>query len=66
MTTRYAHLSKILVREGEEVANGAIVGRVGSSGRSTGPHLHYEVRKRGAAVNPLKFISVGRRIRELL
>ena len=66
LTTRYAHLSRILVRKGDEVADGDIVGRVGSSGRSTGPHLHYEVRKDGVAVNPLKFISVGRRITQLL
>ena len=66
LTTRYAHLSRILVREGDEVADGDIVGRVGTSGRSTGPHLHYEVRKDGVAVNPLKFISVGRRLTQLL
>ncbi|WP_309085414.1 peptidoglycan DD-metalloendopeptidase family protein [Chelativorans sp.] len=66
ITTRYAHLSRILVRKGEEIRNGALIGRVGSSGRSTGPHLHYEVRKNGRAVNPLKFLSVGRRIAALL
>jgi murein DD-endopeptidase MepM/ murein hydrolase activator NlpD len=52
MTSWYAHLSKIAVRRGQCVAAGAIVGRVGSSGRSTGPHLHFELRLRGAAVNP--------------
>lgn len=65
-TTRYAHLSKILVKKGDAVENGAVIGRVGSSGRSTGPHLHYEVRRNGKAVNPLPFISAGTQIAEYL
>ena len=51
--TYYAHLSHIGVHVGERVAAGRRIGRVGSSGESTGPHLHFEVRRRGAAVNPL-------------
>ena len=51
--TRYAHLSRILVAPGEQVAAGERVGLVGSTGFSTGPHLHFEVRVRGAAVDPL-------------
>jgi murein DD-endopeptidase MepM/ murein hydrolase activator NlpD len=51
--TLYAHLESIAVRVGEEVSGGAVLGRVGSSGNSTGPHLHFEVRVRGAAVDPL-------------
>ena len=51
--TWYAHLSRVSVRRGQRVGTGARIGRVGSSGRSTGPHLHFEVRYRGAAVNPL-------------
>jgi peptidoglycan hydrolase-like protein with peptidoglycan-binding domain len=51
--TMYAHLSKIRVRRGQRVSAGTVVGRVGSSGASTGPHLHFEVRVRGAAVDPL-------------
>jgi Membrane proteins related to metalloendopeptidases len=66
ITTRYAHLSKIMVQVGAHVEKGGIVGRVGSSGRSTGPHLHYEVRRNGRAVNPLTFISAGRRIQKYL
>jgi peptidoglycan hydrolase-like protein with peptidoglycan-binding domain len=49
----YAHLSRIAVRRGETVPARALVGRVGASGNATGPHLHFEIRVRGAAVNPL-------------
>lgn len=51
--TRYAHLSRIHVIAGQSVANGAVIGRVGSTGRSTGPHLHYEVLVEGRPVDPL-------------
>lgn len=61
-TTRYAHLSEILVGVGQTLASGDIVGRTGSSGRSTGPHLHYEVRHNGDAVDPLTFLTVGKKI----
>lgn len=50
--TRYAHLSATAVRAGQSVTNGQIVGYVGSTGRSTGPHLHYETRKDGRAMDP--------------
>jgi murein DD-endopeptidase MepM/ murein hydrolase activator NlpD len=56
LVTRYAHTSKILVREGDLVQRGRKIGEVGSTGRSTGPHLHFEVRFRGAAQNPNKFL----------
>ena len=52
MTSWYAHLSRIGVRRGACVAAGALIGRVGSTGESTGPHLHFELRLRGAAVDP--------------
>ena len=58
-TTRYAHLSAISVKEGEQVAAGTIIGHVGSSGRSTGPHLHYETRRGGKALDPVIFLGVS-------
>lgn len=66
MTTRYAHLSKITVKTGDRVERGTIVGKAGSSGRSTGPHLHYEVRRNGTAIDPLRFIKAGKKIANLL
>ena len=49
----YAHLSRVDVQVGQDVRTGTLVGRVGSTGDATGPHLHFEVRVRGAAVDPL-------------
>jgi len=60
--TRYGHLSAIDVEVGQSVRIGQIVGRVGSTGRSTGPHLHYETRVDGDAVDPQKFLRAGVRL----
>jgi murein DD-endopeptidase MepM/ murein hydrolase activator NlpD len=59
ITTRYAHLSAISVYAGDTVRRGDKLGEVGSTGRSTGPHLHYEVRRRGDALDPVRFIRAG-------
>ncbi|RUW44526.1 M23 family metallopeptidase [bacterium M00.F.Ca.ET.141.01.1.1] len=64
--TRYGHLSEIDVTVGEKVDAGAIIGKTGSSGRSTGPHLHYEVRHNGEAIDPLRFLTVGRKVAQYL
>lgn len=66
LSTRYAHMSRIRVRQGDRIDTGDVVGEVGSSGRSTGPHLHYEVRRNGNAVDPLRFLKAGRKIAGLL
>jgi murein DD-endopeptidase MepM/ murein hydrolase activator NlpD len=57
ITTRYGHMSAILVRSGQHVTRGQQIGRMGSTGRSTGDHLHYEVRIDGRAVNPIPFMK---------
>ena len=62
--TRYAHLSTILVRPGERVAIGARIGGMGSTGRSTGPHLHYEVWVNGRAQNPDRFLKAGKYVQQ--
>lgn len=59
ITTRYGHLSKIIVTENGRVRRGQIIGLMGSTGRSTGPHLHYEVRIDNHAVNPVPFLTTA-------
>ena len=64
ITTRYGHMSAILVNAGQTVQPGDILGRVGSTGRSTGPHLHYETRIGGEAVDPHRFIVAGQKFKQ--
>lgn len=60
VSTRYAHLSQILVKEGQRVRKGEAIGIQGSTGRSTGPHVHYEVRYQDRIMNPKGFLKAGR------
>jgi murein DD-endopeptidase MepM/ murein hydrolase activator NlpD len=57
LRTRYGHLSSIIVAPGDSVVPGQLIGKVGSTGRSTGPHLHYEVRVDGVATDPTPFLA---------
>ena len=62
LSTRYGHMSEIHVRVGDTIKIGQVIGAVGSTGRSTGPHLHYETRIDGEAVDPQKFLRAGVRL----
>ncbi len=62
LVTRYAHLSAILVETGQQIGAGELIGKVGSSGRSTGPHLHFEVRRDDLALDPAAYLRVGQRL----
>ena len=63
--TVYGHLRKFVVKRGERVKKGDIIGYLGNTGRSTGPHLHYEVRRWGRSLNPLRFIKAERKLARL-
>jgi murein DD-endopeptidase MepM/ murein hydrolase activator NlpD len=66
VTTRYGHMSRIVARVGDRVTRDTVIGEVGSTGRSTGPHLHYETRLNGAPLNPVNYINAGNRLASLL
>jgi murein DD-endopeptidase MepM/ murein hydrolase activator NlpD len=66
LTTRFGHMSRILVGEGDMVEPGQIIGLSGSTGRSTGPHLHYEVRRNGDPVDPMRFLNAGMKLTPLI
>ncbi len=66
LTTRYGHMSRVLVKVGDEVASGDVIGLSGNTGRSTGPHLHYEVRRNGEAVDPMIFLNAGMKLTTLI
>jgi murein DD-endopeptidase MepM/ murein hydrolase activator NlpD len=66
IVTRYGHMSKILVKAGQKVDIGTKIGLVGTTGRSTGPHLHYEVRVEGDAIDPMPFIRAGTELRGII
>ncbi|GLQ09666.1 membrane protein [Devosia yakushimensis] len=66
LITRYAHLSGFLSEVGQRVNTGSPIAKVGSTGRSTGPHLHFEVRRDDMAINPKTFIEAGKRLTALL
>jgi murein DD-endopeptidase MepM/ murein hydrolase activator NlpD len=66
IVTRFGHLSEIAVKVGQAVTKGTIIGRAGSSGRATGPHLHYEVRINDDPTDPTRFLTAGEKLLPLL
>jgi murein DD-endopeptidase MepM/ murein hydrolase activator NlpD len=64
--TRYGHMSEIDVKVGQQVKLGETLGKVGTTGRSTGPHLHYETRIDGEPVDPQKFLTAGTKLADTL
>ncbi len=56
IVTKYGHMAKLLVKRGDQVKRGDVIGLLGNTGKSTGPHVHYEVRVNGVPVNPMHYI----------
>jgi len=65
LVTRYAHASRVMVKKGDLVRRGQVIAEVGSTGRSTGPHLHFEVLVQGVYQDPKKFLEAGRHLPKL-
>lgn len=66
LVTRYAHMSAIMVHDGQKISAGQRLGSSGSTGRSTGPHLHFEVRRGDTAIDPARFLTAGRNLAKFL
>ncbi len=66
LSTRYAHLSRIMVEKGQRVMAGDVIAKSGNTGRSTGPHLHYEIRRNGKAIDPMRILKAAYQLRPLL
>lgn len=66
ITTRYAHLSRIMVKKGQRVTKGTRIGKIGSTGRSTGPHLHYEVRRNKRVLDPIRYVRLEKKLKPYL
>lgn len=66
IVSRYAHMSKILVKKGDKISRGQVIGLVGSTGRSTGPHLHFEVLVDGRQKNPARFLQLAKELQKLM
>ena len=62
VSTLYGHLHKLMVKKGEFVKEGQVIGKMGATGRAVGAHLHYEIKVNNKSVNPSKFISIGREL----
>ena len=62
--TKYAHLNKSLVKKGDAVSRGQVIGLLGSTGRSTGPHVHYEIHYNDKLVNPIRFVRIARYLKK--
>ena len=62
--TKYAHLNKSLVKKGDAVTRGQVIGLLGSTGRSTGPHVHYEIHYNDKLVNPIRFVRIARYLKK--